>query len=48
LVWPLVCAGLLPVALDNLQAVLERFVAHIGRANERRPRQRDTTQAMLG
>jgi heme exporter protein D len=50
LVWPLVCAALLPVALDNLHAVLERFVTHIGRANERRrrPRQRDGTQAMLG
>ena len=50
LVWRLVCAALLPVALDNLPAVLRHFVDHIGRANERgtRPRQRDVTQAMLG
>jgi hypothetical protein len=41
---------LLPVALNDLQAVLQRFVNHIGRANERgrRPRQRDIMQAMLG
>jgi hypothetical protein len=50
LVWQLVCANLLPVALGNLQPVLERLVDHIGRADERgrRPRQRDVIQAMLG
>jgi len=49
-VWQLVCASLLPVALSNLQPVLERFVDHIARADERgrRPRQRDTMMAMLG
>jgi hypothetical protein len=50
LVWPLVCAALLPVDLNNLHAVLEGVVNHIARANERkqRPRQRDVVEAMLG
>ena len=50
LVWPLVCAALLPINVDDLQAVLRRFVDHLGRANERgtRPRQRDVIQAILG
>ena len=48
--WPLVCAALLPIDFDDLQAVLQRFVDHLGRANERgtRLRQRDVIQAMLG
>jgi hypothetical protein len=49
LVWKIVCGALLPVALRDLHVVLELFVAHIQRANERgrRPRQRDVIIRMF-
>ena len=50
LVWKTVCAALLPIALRDLNAILDPFVAHLRRANERgtRPRQRDTIRSVLG
>lgn len=49
MVWDVVCAALLPVALHELNAVVLRFIAHLRRANERerRPRQLDNIRRLL-
>jgi hypothetical protein len=49
LVWDVVCRALLPVALHDIPHILERFIRHIRRANERkrRPRQLDVIRRIL-
>jgi hypothetical protein len=49
LVWDVVCRALLPVALHDIPHILEHFVQHIRRANERkrRPRQLDVIRRIL-
>jgi len=49
LVWDTVCRALLPIALHDIPLILERFVQHIRRANERkrRPRQLDVIRRLL-
>jgi len=49
LVWDAVCHALLPIALHEIPLILERFVQHIRRANERkrRPRQLDVILRIL-
>jgi heme exporter protein D len=40
LVWSAVCAALLPVPLGDAAGVVDRFVQHLARTNERDTRER--------